>query len=213
MRAEYCVYKHTAPDGKIYIGITSQKVNRRWRNGNGYYLNKHFMRAIKKYGWENFRHEIVGQGLTEKEACNLEESLISKYQSNDERFGYNKSTGGEKPALGVKHSEETRQKMSKAHKGKKNTPEQCRKISAAKKEKPNGREGKLGKECPQAGKVLMIDESTGEIIRIFYGYDEVKREMGYARTPVRECAMGIRKRAYGHKWIYDKGRGKKDVAI
>lgn len=32
----YCVYKHTSPSGKVYIGITNQKPTRRWREGEGY---------------------------------------------------------------------------------------------------------------------------------------------------------------------------------
>lgn len=30
----YTVYKHTTPSGKVYIGITGQKPERRWQNGN-----------------------------------------------------------------------------------------------------------------------------------------------------------------------------------
>ena len=54
----YVVYKHTTPSGKVYIGITGLKPERRWRNGNGYKDNEHFYRAILKYGWDNIKHEI-----------------------------------------------------------------------------------------------------------------------------------------------------------
>ena len=33
---EYSVYKHTFPNGKVYIGITKQNPLKRWRNGTGY---------------------------------------------------------------------------------------------------------------------------------------------------------------------------------
>ena len=65
---KWCVYKHTSPSGKIYIGITCQNPNRRWRNGEGYKKNKYFYRAIQKYGWNNFQHEVIEEGLTEKDA-------------------------------------------------------------------------------------------------------------------------------------------------
>lgn len=55
----YCVYKHTSPSNKVYIGITSQEPERRWKNGNGYKKNLYFTKAIKKYGWDNFAHEIL----------------------------------------------------------------------------------------------------------------------------------------------------------
>lgn len=32
----YIVYKHIFPNNKIYIGLTRQKPERRWRNGDGY---------------------------------------------------------------------------------------------------------------------------------------------------------------------------------
>lgn len=45
----YFVYKHTFPNGKIYIGITDQKPERRWRNGIGYRRQPYVYNAIKKY--------------------------------------------------------------------------------------------------------------------------------------------------------------------
>ena len=45
---EYTVYKHTCPNGKIYIGITSMPVEKRWDCGRGYAKNPHFSAAIKK---------------------------------------------------------------------------------------------------------------------------------------------------------------------
>ena len=49
----YCVYKHTTPNNKVYIGITCKDPNSRWRNGEGYATQKYFYKAIKKYGWDN----------------------------------------------------------------------------------------------------------------------------------------------------------------
>lgn len=44
---KYCVYKHTLPNEKIYIGITSQNPIYRWDNGKGY-KGQFFYNAIKK---------------------------------------------------------------------------------------------------------------------------------------------------------------------
>lgn len=91
----YTVYKHTAPNGKVYIGITKQKPERRWgKNGNGYKENDYFYRAIQKYGWENFGHEIIAKNLTEEEAGLMEIDLISQYRSVDRSCGYNRHIGG-----------------------------------------------------------------------------------------------------------------------
>ena len=66
--AKCCVYKHTSPSGKVYIGITKQKPEKRWGNGKNYAQNEYFFAAILKYGWGNFTHEIIADGLTREEA-------------------------------------------------------------------------------------------------------------------------------------------------
>lgn len=107
----YVVYKHTTPSGKVYIGITGKKPEKRWQSGSGYKQNKHFYRAIMKYGWDNIKHEIVEDGLTKEQACDLEIKLIAEYDSTNPDKGYNHSTGGECSAVGVHHSAETRRKL------------------------------------------------------------------------------------------------------
>lgn len=131
----YTVYKHTTPNNKIYIGITSQRPQNRWRSiGQGYIRNILFSRAIKKYGWGNIKHEILYAGLTKEEAEEKEIELIASYKSNEREFGYNISNGGQcvgmfseetkqklrKANLGKKHSEETKKKISESHLGEKN---------------------------------------------------------------------------------------------
>ena len=53
---------------KKYVGITSQTAQKRWKNGFGYTSSPHFYVAIQKYGWDNFEHVILFDGLTEQEA-------------------------------------------------------------------------------------------------------------------------------------------------
>lgn len=91
----YIVYKHTAPNSKVYIGITGFDPEYRWlNNGRGYKTQTIFFNAIIKYGWINFKHEILFENLTEKEALDKEEELIQKYKSYDRRYGYNVSLRG-----------------------------------------------------------------------------------------------------------------------
>lgn len=89
------IYKHTCPNGKVYIGQTKQKPERRWQHGNGYKENDYFYRAIKKYGWNNIKHEILADDLATEEANELEIQLISQYKANDRSCGYNRHSGGE----------------------------------------------------------------------------------------------------------------------
>ena len=91
----YCVYKHTFPNNKVYIGITSLNPLRRWNNGNGYCRQQFVFNAILKYGWDNIKHEILYSGLTKEDACQKEIELIARYKSNNLDFGYNVSLGGE----------------------------------------------------------------------------------------------------------------------
>ena len=108
----YCVYKHTSPSSKVYIGITSQKPEKRWQNGAGYKNNQYFNRAIQKYGWDNFEHEILFVDLTIEDAAAKEKELINLYKSNNPLFGYNISSGGEGGAEGVTISEKERKRRS-----------------------------------------------------------------------------------------------------
>lgn len=94
MEKKYCVYVHTNKvNGKKYFGITSQNPESRWKNG--YRYNSHFSRAIEKYGWEGFTHEVIISGLTKEEACRWEIALIAQYGTQDPNKGYNIQGGGE----------------------------------------------------------------------------------------------------------------------
>ena len=118
MSNDFIVYKHTCPNNKMYIGITSNDVKRRWQNGKGYNHNKHFSNAIKKYGWDNIKHEILFENLSQKEAENKEKALIEKYNLTDKRNGYNCCSGGNVGAIGHTVSKEARDKISKNNKNK-----------------------------------------------------------------------------------------------
>jgi predicted GIY-YIG superfamily endonuclease len=71
----YTVYQHKNKiNGKVYIGITSQKLEQRWGSqGCNYKSSPHFYSAIQKYGWDNFEHNILFD-LTKEQACLKEKS-------------------------------------------------------------------------------------------------------------------------------------------
>ncbi len=133
MDRKYCVYKHTNKvNGKVYIGITSQHPRKRWDCGRGYQKNDHFWRAIQKYGWDNFDHEIIVEGLSPEEAFSEEQRLIQAYGSQNYENGYNQSPGGEggnglsgenHPMYGKHHSPETKARLSAVKKGVPYAPE------------------------------------------------------------------------------------------
>ena len=129
---KYTVYKHISPSGKVYIGITSMPVKRRWDNGRGYINNKYFYRAICKYCWDNFEHVILFEGLRKEEACLMEKCYIALYDSINSDKGYNINLGGyvlseetkkkieeDKVAANKKAKEKAKREKEKKAKGKK----------------------------------------------------------------------------------------------
>ena len=134
---DYCVYKHTTPSGKVYIGITSKRPETRWNKGLGYRDNAHFVRAIKKYGWDNIKHEVLATGLEPEEAFAEERRLIAECRATDPNYGYNISEGGESGYTGVSPSAETRKKNGDAHRGRKASEETRKKMSEYRRAHPN----------------------------------------------------------------------------
>ena len=203
---KYCVYSHTnLINGKIYIGLTSMKPEERWKNGAGYHIGTHFRNAIDKYGWDNFKHEIIKDNLTKKEAADLEIYYISFYNSNDRRFGYNMSSGGENGGghpqseetrrkiglngchvgmTGKKHSDETKRKMSEIKIGRSLTEETKAKISAAHRKNRNK-------------KVY-----CAELDYIFNSLDEASETIQCSKASIINCCKGRWKTCKGYHLEY-----------
>lgn len=212
----YSVYKHTAPNGKIYIGITSMKPENRWNNGRGYNKQPYFMSAIVKYGWGNFKHEIIYSGLTKEEAEQREKELISKYKSNNKNYGYNIENGGNSigkmaegtklkiskrlkgvpkespPWLGKHHTEETRKKLREIRVGEKN-PMYGKTMSVETKLKMS----ESHKNCNLCKAILCVE--TGEV---FISSSEVARAMNLSQGNVASVARGERKHTKGYHFKY-----------
>lgn len=171
MKNDYYVYKHTAPNGKVYIGQTCQ--NSEARFGSGGYRYKGctlFYNAIQKYGWDNFEHEILFQGLTQDEANKKEIELIEKCRSNEREFGYNLQAGGNNGSP----SEETRIRISNSHIGKCLSEETKKKISLARTGQKDSDETRKKKSESHKGKHLS-DETIKKL-----------SEKGKQRTDVQE---------------------------
>lgn len=118
---KYCVYCHVNKiNQKMYIGISSKSPFRRWGNNGCHYSGQVFGRAIQKYGWDNFEHIILMEGLTQDVAELVEISLIKKYHTTNSKFGYNVSTGGQ---LHMKMTDEAKAHLSNKYTGRKLTPE------------------------------------------------------------------------------------------
>ena len=229
----YYVYKHTSPSNKIYIGTTCQNPKKRWKNGKGYNNNKYFCRAIQKYGWNNFKHEILFSGLNKEEAKNKEKELIKKYKSNIPEFGYNISCGGE-GRNGVPLSEEAKKRISDANKGRlagKNNPNYGNHSSAGSnnyfygkhhteetknkiREKAIGRkdsnetrkkksDATKGSNNPNA-KITLQYDIDGNFITLWDCATYAAEKLNICLKGITACCRGERKSAGGFVWRYQE---------
>jgi len=197
---KYTVYKHTTPSEKVYIGITSLKVSERWMYGNGYKHNQYFYRAIKKYGWDNIKHEILFEGLTKEEAEQKEIELIRFYKSNDSEHGYNIENGGNSKG---KVSEETKRKISEGNKGKILSLETRIKISKGNKGKTLSEETKNKISASLTGKT----HSKEKGIKIGLSQLGNKRALGSKRTEEQKRKLSNALKGKKHSAEHNKHMG------
>lgn len=173
----YFVYCHTnKSNNKKYFGITKQRPKDRWDSGHGYRSNRYFWSAIKKYGWDNFEHEIIAENLTEQEAKDMEIQLISDHNTTNREIGYNITLGGES-GNGIILSQEARQKISIANKGHPTSKETRDKISKAHK----GKIGLRGRDSPNYGR-----KATEETKRLLSASHSGERHRLYGKSQPKE---------------------------
>lgn len=103
-------------NGKRYVGVTRQSLGQRMsmhRNasGNGKKSHTRFSRAIRKYGFDAFKAEIVSHHETFKEALSAEVAYIAEHYPE-----YNITRGGE-GALGYRHPPDMIKRFSEQRKG------------------------------------------------------------------------------------------------
>lgn len=126
-----CLYRITSPSGKSYIGITLLTAEERFKkhcSGAKSGLKKLLSKAINKYGESNMKVETLAIANDWDYLCLIEKKAIEVY--NTYKHGYNCTKGGE-GAYGLKFSDEVIAKMSETRKGRANTEEQKNKISLA----------------------------------------------------------------------------------
>lgn len=133
------IYKITSPNNKVYVG---QSINIKQRFNYYKNLNKSVYRqpklyySLKKYGPENHQFEIIEEC---SEVLVLEREIYWKQFYNSVEEGLNCELYD---FMKGPRSEETKQKISKAHKGKVFTEEHKNNLSKSRKGKPSKRKGK-----------------------------------------------------------------------
>lgn len=139
-------------NGKYYYGIHSTNKLNDGYIGSG----RVFISAVKKYGKENFKKEIIADYPTRKEASDHEKLVVTPELIELDEC-YNFKSGGEN---GIVFSTEHRQKMRNSHIGNKHSEETKLKISIAQKgEKGNN----FGKKASEETKAKLRMASVGRI--------------------------------------------------
>lgn len=103
---KYIVYCHTL-NGKKYVGYTGKTMEQRLQDHIGEALegsDRHFHRAINKYGSENIVSEVLAEVYNKDEAKKLEETFVEKLDTF--KNGYNMTRGGDGGNTLEKYTEE-----------------------------------------------------------------------------------------------------------
>ena len=228
----YVVYRHTFPNNKVYIGITGQRPEKRWRNGFGYTHNRYLKDAIQKFGWDNVKHEILLEGLTKEQSEQKEIELIADHKSNQREHGYNLSTGGENGARGVireytwnkgktgVYSQEVKERISNGLKKYYATHESTsatkyvkgqkawnkgKKTPCEVRQKLSEAHKKLkGENAPRSRAVVKLS-LQGEAIAIYASARDAAEKNNLKKDSnslILRCCKGETKTAYGYKWKF-----------
>lgn len=204
------IYKATnLINGKVYIGQTTKSLEERkaYHKRDAKRINTYFYRAINKYGWENFKWEILEDDISTREDLDdREKYYISLYDSFDNKEkGYNTQSGG----CHFEVTEEEKRSRSERVKGEKNpmygkpgtwlgkhfTEEHKKNLSKSLSGKKHPTTA--GGNNPSARKVINL--STMEI---FNCMKEACEKYDITANSLRNNIKGITKSCAGCKWEY-----------
>lgn len=192
-------------NGKVYVGKTGMNFGDRWDShrsllNNGKHDNPHLQRAWNKYKQKNFEF-IILEDCSVDELSDREKYYIKLYK--DMGLAYNIHDGGDEGYnLGKHLSEETKRKIGEKNRinglGRKvsdKTKEKMRKAHTGKKYAPMSKEGRENirqaqqKYFEQNPKKLCVDDviKIRKLHRDGFNYSEIARE--YNVTP--QCINDI----------------------
>jgi group I intron endonuclease len=191
------IYKISNTDsGKMYIG-SAFNILKRWKSHRNTlrrnkHVNKHLQAAANKYGLQKMKFEVIEFMDSDLDRDTLKTQLLSKeqfwmdkFQSWNRKNGYNLCPKAGSP-LGVKHSKESRIRMSEAHQGNRHTANTKQKISKARL-KP----------------VYQISIDTGELVNKFDSVLVASKKTKIQKTGISMCCRNVIRQSGGYHWTYD----------
>lgn len=134
---------------KVYIG-QSWNIERRIKQHKNIEKNDHLKRSFDKYGIENFSFDVLVtfENISQRALDNFEDLCMKKFNSLNEEFGYNKKEAGSNG----KHTKESKEKMSKKATGRIISEETKKKMSEAHKSKRKYNARKV--KCVETGEIF-----------------------------------------------------------
>ena len=153
-------------NGKRYVGSAAVNLYRRLYNEHlaklrrGVHDNEHLQRAWHKYGSAAFVFQIL-ERCSPEDCVRREQYWIDFYKSADGRFGYNKSPTAGSP-LGVKRSDEFREKLRQFQLGNRLSEETKEKL----RQSQLGNRYRLGKKHTEETKKRMSQAHLGNRYRL-----------------------------------------------
>ena len=185
----------------MYIGYTYQeKPEKRWKNGSSYKQCVYFYHAIQKYGWDNFEHTIIEEGMfTEEYANKREDYWINYYDTRNQAKGYNINAGGYhgiSPNACAKalewmkeHPEFGQERVKAMHKWQEEHPEEMYKMRLI-----NAQKAANARKRP----VVCIETN------IYYesATEASRRLEGTTQSKITMCCRGQRETCGGFHWRY-----------
>ena len=201
----YSVYILRVPDGRVYVGITTD-VKRRWNNGNGYRFNQKLWKQIQIYGWDQIEKVIVAEGLTEDEACKLEQEKIKEYLSFDSEHGFNREMGGTYrnkivPDSVKMYMSKTRSGALNHNYGKHFTDDHKAKIAQSNRGQKRSDETKEKLRIAH-GKIVSQYTKSGCLIATYPSGKIASQKTGVDARHISQVCNGRRKSAGGYSWAF-----------
>ena len=224
------VYRYTSPSGKVYIGQTINEKLRKRQHRYARETQSAFHKAIKKYGFDSFKYDVLHRGFSSTEELNEFESFMISVHDCLVPFGYNKATGGQGKhgvcdTVRVQRSE-TMKAYYAAHPRSAETIEKLRQAQLARMSDPAKREHLrrlwLGKKrdgscmtgwkhTPETlAKLLKVARRrpveqlslSGELIKTWPSINDAANHVKCAATKITAVCAGRRRSCRGFTWRY-----------
>lgn len=217
-----CVYTITnLINNKIYVGSTIIYYKDRCR-AHLYYLrdnkhnNKHLQRAYNKYGKENFIFEVLEE-CSESICRYIEQYWINMLNSTNRNFGYNILSSTTNSRLNIKHSEESKKKMSQNSNLKHVWTKEIRELAslnAKKRFKENPEYYKyfggkqsletIEKAISKIRKPVLQYSLKDEFIKEYSSITLAAKLNNFNLGNIAKCCNNKRKTSDGYKWKFKK---------